>query len=344
MSDVQGSAGPSAAPPTERAAHIEIDASMAVEAPPADGSESPRSPRRIIRGLLRNPASLFGTVVLAAFTFISVAAPILAPCPEDPRQQRRCGESAYNVPQYGYGSDPQPPSAEHPFGLTTSQHDIFYGVVWGTRTAFKVGLFIVASALVIGVSVGAIASYYGGWVDEVLMRIVEIFQAFPYFLAATALATILRSNPKLQGSVIPAMAALIAFGWMGYARLLRADILTIRERDYVWAARSQGASDFQIVTRHVLPNAIFPVMVLASLNVGTIVLSFAALAFFALGVPEGYADWGQMISSARNRIPTLVDDWYLVVYPGLAIVFFSLSWNLIGDALRDLLDPRLAKR
>ena len=107
--------------------------------------------------------------------------------------------------------------------------------------------------------------------------------------------------------------------------------------------RVWGASDFSVITRHILPNSIFPVLVVASLHIGTVVLTFAALSFFGLGVPDGYADWGQMISSARNRIPSLYEDWYIVVFPGAAIILFSLAWNLIGDAFRDLLDPRLAK-
>jgi peptide/nickel transport system permease protein len=247
------------------------------------------------------------------------------------------------VPKYGFSTQPQPPSDEHPFGTTTAQYDIFYGVIWGTRTAFKVGIFITFFALLIGLSVGSISAYYGGWIDEGMMRIVEVFQAFPFLLAAIALASILRASPALsaygQGTV-PAMIAIIVFGWMGYARLVRADILSVKQREYVWAARSLGASDFRIVSRHVLPNSIYPVLVVASLNIGTYVLTFAALAFFGLGVPPGYADWGQMMSSARQRMPSLAEDWYIVVFPGIAIVLFSLAWNLIGDTVRDLLDPR----
>lgn len=304
--------------------------------------ESPRSPRRIVRRLLHNPASLLGTVLLVGFAAVALAAPLLAPCPDDARTGRRCRDSVYLVPKFGFSKEPQPPSAEHRFGTTTDQYDIYYGVVWGTRTAFIVGIVITTLALLIGLTVGSISAYYGGWVDEILMRIVEVFQAFPFLLAAITLATILRSLPQVQG-VLPAMLALVAFGWTGYARLIRADILSVKQREYVWAARSVGASDFRIITRHVLPNAIFPVLVLASLNIGTIVLSFAALSFFGLGVPDGYADWGQMIASARQRVPSLVSDWYIVVFPGLAITLFSLAWNLIGDAFRDILDPRLAR-
>jgi peptide/nickel transport system permease protein len=303
--------------------------------------ESPRSWKRIVRGLLTNPASLLGTVILLTFGGIAVLAPVLAPCPVDeyPRQRTYCGRDPFKVPKFGHSTQPLPPSKEHPFGTTTQQYDIYYGVIWGTRTAFKVGIVITAAALLIGLTVGSISAYYGGWIDEGLMRIVEVFQAFPFFLAAITLATILRSKPDFQGT-LPAVIALIAFGWTGYARLVRADILSVKQREYVWAARSLGAGDFSIIRKHVLPNSIYPVLVVASLDIGTIVLTFAALSFFGIGVPDGYADWGQMISSARNRIPSLAQDWFIVVFPGTAILLFSLSWNLIGDAFRDLLDPR----
>lgn len=303
--------------------------------------ESPRSWRRVARGLLTNPSSLLGTVILASFALVAITAPLIAPCPieEYPRQRVYCGRDDYRVPKFGHSTQPKPPSSEHPFGTTVDQYDIYYGVVWGTRTAFKVGIIITSAALIIGLAVGSISAYYGRWVDEVLMRVVEIFQAFPFFLAAITLATILRANPSFQGT-LPAVIALIVFGWTGYARLVRADILSVKQREYVWAARSLGAGDLNIIRRHVLPNSIYPVLVVASLDIGTIVLTFAALSFFGIGVPDGYADWGQMISSARDRIPSLAQDWYIVFFPGMAILLFSLSWNLIGDAFRDLLDPR----
>ncbi len=311
----------------------------AAGAPPG---ESRRSWRRILRGLLTNPSSLLGTLLLAFYTLIAISAPLLAPCPidKDPRQRVYCGRSAYRVPKFGHSVTPLPPSSDHRFGTTPDQRDIYYGVVWGTRTAFKVGIIITSVALLIGLSIGSVSAYYGGWVDEIMMRVVEIFQTFPFLLAAITLASILRTNPHIGQGTIPAMAALIVFGWMGYARLVRADILSVKQREFVWAARSLGASDFRIITKHVLPNSIYPVLVIASLNIGTYVLSFAALAFLGVGVPPGYADWGQMISGARSRIPSLAQDWYIVVFPGLAIILFSLSWNLIGDTVRDLLDPR----
>jgi len=137
------------------------------------------------------------------------------------------------------------------------------------------------------------------------------------------------------------MLAISAFGWMTYARVIRGNILAVKEFDYAMAARTIGARPMRILFRHLLPNAIFPVLVIASMNIGSYVLNFAALSFLGLGAQQGYADWGQMISFARNWIPSLAEHWYIVVYPGLAIILFVLSWNLVGDALRDILDPRL---
>ena len=303
--------------------------------------ENPRSPKWIVKGLLSNPSSLLGTLIIVFLGLVAVFAPILAPCPlEDPRQAAYCGRSPYAVPKHGFSVDPLPPSSEHPFGTTAQQYDIYYGVVWGTRTAFKVGLAITFASLLIGLTIGSISAYYGGWIDEILMRVVEVFQAFPFLLAAITLATVLRAQPRFQG-VTPAVIALVAFSWTSYARLVRADILSVKQRDFVWASRSLGASDLRIIAKHVLPNSIYPVLVVASLDIGTIVVTFAALSFFGIGVPAGYADWGQMINFARNWIPSLATHWYIIVFPGMAIVLFVLAWNLVGDALRDILDPRL---
>jgi peptide/nickel transport system permease protein len=140
------------------------------------------------------------------------------------------------------------------------------------------------------------------------------------------------------------MLAIIFFGWMTYARVIRGNILALKEFEYTLAARVIGASDMRILFRHLLPNAVFPVMVLASMDIGSYVLTFAALSFLGLGAQRGYADWGQMISFARNWLPSLADYWFIVVYPGMAIVLFVLAWNLVGDALRDILDPRMRGR
>jgi peptide/nickel transport system permease protein len=158
-------------------------------------------------------------------------------------------------------------------------------------------------------------------------------------LAALTLSTIL--VPVLGKSIWPPTLAIIGFGWMTYARVVRGDILAVRERDYVLAARVIGAKDDRILLRHILPNAIFPTLVLASLDVGTYVVTFAALSFLGVGTEVGYADWGQIVAFARPWILSLDTHWYIIVFPGLALVLFGLGWNLVGDALRDILDPKL---
>jgi peptide/nickel transport system permease protein len=286
-----------------------------------------------VRRLLLNPTSLTGIILVVFFVVVAVAAPLLAP----PKSKRE----PYLIPKDGFAMEPRAPTPKHPFGTTEGQYDIYYGVVWGTRTAFRVGLIITAVTVTIGLFTGSLAAYYGGWIDEIFMRTVDIIMAFPYLLAAITLASVLQAR-NIRG-LTTGMIALIAFGWTTYARLIRGDILAVKERDFVTAARSMGASDFRILTRHVLPNAIFPTLVMASMDIGSYVLNFSALSFLGMGAEIGYADWGQMISFARNWIPRLADYWYIIVYPGMAILLFVLSWNLIGDAFRDIVDPKLRR-
>ena len=293
-----------------------------------------RHPPKVVQRMLKNPVSLAGIILVAVFALIAILAPVLAP-PERP-------DEPYRIPRDGYLAEPRPPSPEHPFGTTEGQYDIYYGVIWGTRTAFRVGVLITVATIIIGLVVGTSSGYFGGWVDEALMRVVEIFMGFPFLLAAMTLAAVLGTSPRFD-RLTTGMIALIAFGWTTYARLLRGDILSVKERDFVMAARTLGASHFRIMTRHVIPNSIFPTLVVASMDIGSYVLMFAALSFLGLGAEPGYADWGQLISFARNWMPSLANYWYILVYPGAAILLFVLGWNLIGDAFRDILDPKLAR-
>jgi peptide/nickel transport system permease protein len=287
---------------------------------------------RWLSALLKNPISIMGTVLVILFAVVAILAPVIAPPPFT--------SQPYDIPRDGFLAEPQPPSQGQPFGTTQGQYDLFYGVIWGTRTAFKIGLIVTGCTFVIGGLVGSISGFVGGWLDEIAQRIVEIFLAFPFLLAALTLATILGS--KLQNGLLTGMIALIAFGWPGYARLIRGDVLTVKERDFIMASRALGASGPRLLFRHIIPNAIFSLLVVASLDIGTNVLVFAALSFLGLGAGEGYADWGQLLSYARNWIPTLDTHWWIVVYPGLALLLFVLAFNLIGDAFRDALDPRSA--
>ncbi len=331
---------------------------LAVEDLPAS-----RKPPSIGRQLLSNRLSLTGFIILGIFAFIAIFAPVLAPPVSNARDPMK-------IPRDGFGTVPQPPGTEwkrnpppipfwytpltgkttwvHFFGAASGGWDIYYGVIWGTRTAFVTGIVITFFVVLIGVFVGTISAFYSGKVDLVLQRITEVFMAFPFFVAAMTAATLLQ--PIIGGKtgvggagLLTAAIAIIVFSWMGYARLIRGDILSVRERDYVMAARAVGARDRNIMVKHIVPNAIFPTMVLASLDIGTYVVVFAALSFLGLGAEAGFADWGQLISFARNWITTLDQYWYIVFFPSLALVMFVLAWNLVGDAVRDVMDPRSRK-
>jgi len=265
---------------------------------------------------------------------VALLAPVLAP--------PKANQSPYRIPRDGWMAEPQPPSSEHPFGTTEGQYDIYYGVVWGTRTAFRIGITLVVVASSIGVLIGSFSAYFGGWFDEIVMRITDVFFAFPYLVAAMVVTTILGKGLDRM------MFSLILFGWMPTARLIRSQILVLKEKTYVEAIRALGGGHLRILFRHILPNAIFPVIVQATMAVGFMIVLAATLSFFGLGAEPGYADWGQMISRARNWVVmppgTPFKYWFTIVFPGAALLLFSLSWNLVGDAFRDIYDPRLRGR
>nr|WP_303048679.1 MULTISPECIES: ABC transporter permease [unclassified Marinitoga] len=242
------------------------------------------------------------------------------------------------MPIITYESAPVPPSKEHPFGISNGR-DIYYGVVWGTRTGFKIGLTVVTIATIIGLFIGSVSAYFGGWVDEILMRITDIFMSVPFMLSAMVLTTILGTG------LDKVMIAMIVFGWMGSARLIRGNILQAKNDQYVLAAKALGVPDWKIIIKHILPNTIFPVVIQASMRIGSMVITAAVLSFLGVGAPQGYADWGSILNYARNWIlggsDSALQYWYTVTYPGTAMVLFVLAWNLVGDALRDIFDPKL---
>ncbi|MEM0457042.1 MAG: ABC transporter permease [Nitrososphaerota archaeon] len=288
----------------------------------------------IVRRIRENPLSLAGLVIIIFFTIIAITAPVLAP--------PRPGRDPYIIPRSGYFPEPQPPNLEHPFGTTEGQYDLYYGVIWGTRTAYRIGVLVVAVSALIGIIVGSLAGYYKGVVDEVLMRLTDIILAFPGLILAMAL--VVAFGPGLDSITL----ALILVGWPTYARLIRGEFLRITSEDFVEAAKAIGCSDFRIIVRHVLPNAVFPLLIVASLDIGAIVITAAALSFLGLGAPEGYADWGQLISLSRNWITGTSGNpfayWHVYVIPGLFLFLFVMGWNLLGDAFRDVLDPMIRRK
>ena len=287
-----------------------------------------------LQRIFRNPAAIIGFFLILFFAAVAFFAPQIAP--------PKYNYNPYLMPHKGFSPTPKPPGETHIFGTTSGQYDIFYGVVWGTRTAFKIGLFVVGIATLIGVTLGAISGYFGGLVDEVLMRIVDVMWAIPTLvLAMTIVVAFGRGLDKI-------MIALALVGWRWYVRVIRSEILTLRDQEFVEAAKIMGVSDIKIILRHIIPNAIYPVLILATMDMGSMVITASFMSFVGLGAPKGFADWGQMVALARNYIVGPPDDplryWYAVFFPGGCIVLFVLGWNLIGDALRDAFDPKLRRR
>ena len=284
--------------------------------------------------IIRNPSAIIGFALLFIFVTVAIFAPLIAP--------PKYAHNPYMMPHKGFSPTPKPPSQTSIFGTTSGQYDIFYGVVWGTRTAFKIGLFVVVIAGVIGISLGAVSGYYGGLIDEILMRITDIIWAIPLLVLAMAIVVAFgRGLDKI-------MIALAMVQWRWYVRVIRSEILTLRDQDFVHAAKLMGVSDVKIIVRHILPNAIYPVLIMSSMDMGSMVITASFMSFIGLGAPKGYSDWGQMVALARNYIVGPADDplrfWYTIVIPGGCIILFVLAWNLIGDAMRDAFDPKLRRR
>ena len=278
-----------------------------------------------------------GSLVVLVFAAIAIAAPLIAP---------PGGSDPYVIPRDGFASTPQPPGPGHPLGTMQSQYDIFYGFVWGTRVAFRVGLMITIGRALIGIVVGVVSGYYGSWSDSLMMRVTDAFLAFPIVAAVMVMLTISVDYWEMRlGKGDTAIAwALILFGWMQYARLVRGNVLVERSSEYVAAAVSVGARDRRIIFRHVLPTATRGLFVLSASDVGAMVVTVAALTFIGFTGEEPTADWGAMLKYTRNWIIAAPDHafdfWFTYIPIGVAIVLFSVGWSLIGDGLRDVFDPR----
>jgi peptide/nickel transport system permease protein len=303
----------------------------------------------ITRRILSRPSLTIGSLIVLAFILVAIASPLLAP-PQ--------GRDPNILPRDGFGLVPQPPSPAHPLGTLEGQNDVFYGLIWGTRGALRLGLAVPLGRAIIGILLGLLAGYHGGLVDALLMRITDAFLSFPIVAAVMVIAAIYANLTQAWAADTPVLAganqqtaivwALILFGWMSYARLVRGNVLSEREKEYIEAARAAGVGSWRMILRHLLPNATRGLPVLLASDVGAVVVLVAAFNFIWL-IPHNpgamAADWGHMLTSSRNWIIGTPADafvyWYTYVPTSAAIVLFSLGWNLIGDGLRDALDPRM---
>lgn len=271
------------------------------------------------RRLKQNRRAIVGLVILVFLILIAILAPVLAPE----------GYDAQNLDEAFIS-----PCWAHPFGTDNLGRDVLVRLMYGSRISLQLGLISVLISAVGGIVFGAIAGFYGGKVDNVFMRIMDVFQCIPSMLLAIAIAAILGSG------INNAMIAIGVSGIPGFARLIRASILSIRENEYIEAARAITASDARIIVKHILPNTLSPILVQTSLSIANAILVASSLSFIGLGAQPPIPEWGAMIAGARGFIR---DYWYLVTLPGIAIMAAVVSFNLIGDGIRDALDPRLSR-
>lgn len=296
----------------------------AAQAPQPRMSNRRREARRALGSLAASRWALVGMLILAAVTFVAIFGPWLAPF--DPNRQNIMMRLLEPLSE-GRGD------LTYWLGSDQLGRDVLSRLLYGARVSLLVGVAAIAVGGTIGTVAGLVSGYYGGWVDDVIMRIGDIQLAFPFILLAIMFLVVL--GPGLVNIIL-----VLGIGqWITYARIVRAQTLSLREKEFVEAARAMGDGTLSILFRTILPNIIAPLTVIASFNVASVILSEAALSFLGLGVPPDVPTWGSMLSESRDHL--LSNKWWLAVFPGLAIVLTVLAFNVIGDWLRDFLDPRL---
>ena len=270
------------------------------------------------RRFKKNRLAMTGLCIIIILYLVAIFAPVLAPYPYD-----KMDLTNLYAP---------PGSPGHLLGTDEFGRDVLSRLIYGARISLTVGFVVVGMAGTVGVTLGALAGYYGGWVDTLIMRTVDFLYAFPFFILAITIVAIL--GPSLYN----AMVALALVSWPGYARMVRGQFLSLKQREFVEAARSVGVSGPRIILRHLLPNALGPVIVQMSLGVGGAILSASGLSFLGLGAQPPAAEWGAMLSAGKDYLRSAP---HLATYPGLAIMITVLAFNFVGDGLRDALDPWL---
>jgi len=263
---------------------------------------------------------VLGAIIVALMVTMAITAPLIAP---------------HNPLEYQPHIRLNPPSSQYPFGTDGLGRDVFSRVIYGSRYSTWIGLISISISLVIGGTLGLISGYYVGWIDNIIMRCMDVMFAFPGILLALFIAAIL--GPGLSNLMIALGISAIP----GYARVTRSSVLSVKEKEYVEAARSIGCNDFIIIFRHILPNVVAPLIVLSTLGLGSRILSAAALSFIGLGAQPPTPEWGLMLNEGRMYLRTA---WWITTFPGLAIMLTVLGLNMLGDGLRDAFDPRFVER
>ncbi|MDR0469603.1 MAG: ABC transporter permease [Peptococcaceae bacterium] len=271
----------------------------------------------IWKQLRKNKVAVVSMYVIIIVILIAIFAPLIAPYPFDQQFRTRSLEG---------------PSSDHWLGTDRLGRDILSRLIYGSRQSLQMGLLSVLISASIGITLGAIAGYYGGWTDTTLMRLLDIYQGMPMFLLCVTLAAVL--GPSLKNAILAIGIATVP----GSARLMRASILTVREMEYIEAAKSINASNARIIIRHIVPNAIAPLIVSVTMAIGSNILAGAGLSFIGLGAQPPIPEWGAMIAEGRDFMR---EHGQLALYPGICVMITVLSFNLLGDGLRDALDPRL---
>ena len=285
-----------------------------------------RRAAEVTREVLRNPTTLAGLVVILAMLGMAVLAPVLTE-PNTP--------NPYQMPRDWTALNDPPGSARHPLGTTPHGGDVLYGIIWGSRTSLRLSLLVVSVTVTIGLVVGSLAGFVGGRLDEILMRVVDVFLSIPELIFALAIAAVL--GPSFRNIIL----ALAAVFWVKYARIIRGQVIHVKQNEYVDAARVIGDSALNVYVKDVLPNSITPVVVQATLDMGNIVLIGATLSFIGLA-ESGLAEWGVLVSQGQAGISA--GRWWASTFPGLMVFLWALGFNLFGDGLRDVLDPRTERR
>lgn len=287
--------------------------------------------RLVLRRFRQRKSGMIGLVIISFLILVAIFAPMLAPYGPTEILIGKEDVSRYDPPCiHAFGCPEEVP--QHILGIDGNVRDEFSRIIYGSRVSLTLGFFTVTLALVVGATIGAIAGFKGGWLDNVLMRVMDVILGFPSLVLAIAIVAVL--GPGLQNALI----AIAIVTMPGYARVMRAQVLSIKESDFVSASRALGASPTQLLIRRVVPNAMTPLIVLATLGVATAILEAAGLSFLGLGAQPPQAEWGSMLAAERNRLFTAP---HLVFFPGFAIMLTVLGFNLMGDGLRDALDPTL---